>query len=148
MAQNSNQRRAENKRARFDYAISEDFEAGLVLNGQEVKSFRAGQASINGAFVRPLSSGPKEQIEFWLINGQFAHTDNPDRSRKLLISRAAINRMIGRIQEKGLTLVPLALYFSRGKIKLSVGLARGKKQFEKRETLKARDIKRELQRSI
>ncbi len=141
-------RRIENKQARFNYAIEEDFEAGLVITGAEVKAFRAGKVSITGAFVRPLQSGPNGQIELWLINSQFAHTLEPDRSRKLLIHRREIDRLIGKVQEKGFTLIPLALYLSRGRVKLSVGLGRGKKQFEKRETIKKRDVEREIRRSL
>jgi SsrA-binding protein len=139
-----NARRVDNKRARFDYEISETFEAGLVLRGSEVKSMRAGQANLNAAFVRPLQSGAADQAELWLVNGHFAQTEEPDRSRKLLVHRKEISRLLGKIQEKGLTLVPLAMYFSRGKIKIEVGLAKGKKQFEKREAIKKRDVDREM----
>ena len=140
-------RRYENKRARFDFEIDEDFEAGLVLSGPEVKSFRAGKVSLNGAFVRPLNLGAGVP-ELWLINSSFSASPDPDRSRKLLVHRKELDRLIGRITEKGFTLVPLALYLSRGRVKLSVGLGRGKKQFEKRETIKRRDVERELRRSI
>lgn len=141
-------RQADNKRARFDYEILEDLEAGLVLTGEEVKAFRAGKANINAAFVRPLQSGPDRSVELWLINAQFSGTTEPDRSRKLLVHRKELDRLIGRVQEKGLTLVPIEMYLSRGKVKVRVGLGRGKKQFEKRETIKRRDIDRELRRSL
>ncbi len=139
--------RAENKRARFDYTIDESMEAGIALTGQEVKAFRAGKASLNGTFVRPLSSGPKDQIELWLVNSQFANTDEPDRSRKLLVHRKEIDRLIGKIHEKGYTLLPIAMYFKRGNIKVEVGLGKGKKQYEKREAIKTRDVNRELRRT-
>jgi SsrA-binding protein len=137
-------RRAENKKARFDYTIDETVEGGLALTGQEVKAMRAGQASIAGAFVRPLFSGPQKQAELWLINAHFSNTAEPDRSRKILLHRREIDRYLGKVGEKGLTLVPLTLYFKQGKIKVEVGLARGKKQYEKRETLKKRDLDREI----
>jgi SsrA-binding protein len=141
-------KRIENKKAHFDYQILESVEAGLVLTGPEVKAMRAGQVSLNASFVRPLSSGEHDQIELWLINAQFQKTAEPDRSRKLLLHRQEIDRMIGKVQEKGLTLIPLTLYFKQGKIKLEVGLAKGKKEFEKRETIKKRDIERELRRGL
>lgn len=144
----SNQRRVQNKRAYFDYSISENVEAGLVLNGPEVKSFRAGQVQLNGAFVRPLQSGPNEQIELWLLNSHFNNTAEPDRTRKLLMHRKEIDRLIGKAQEKGYSLVPLEMYLAHGQIKVSVGLARGKKQYEKRETIKQRDVDRELRRAV
>lgn len=143
-----NQRRVENKKAYFDYAIDESAEGGLALTGKEVKAMRAGHASISGAFVRPLSSGQQKQTELWLINAHFSNTDEPDRSRKILMHRKEIDRYIGKVTEKGLTLVPLTLYFKQGKIKIEVGLARGKKQFEKRETLKKRDLDREIKASL
>ncbi len=144
----SSQRRVENKRAFFDYQVLETIEAGLVLTGEEIKSFRAGQVSLNAAFVRPLQSGERQQVELWLINGHFAQTQEPDRSRKLLVHRQEIDRLIGKVQEKGLTLIPIELYLRHGRLKVSVGLARGKRQFEKRETLKRRDLDRELRRTV
>lgn len=143
-----NNRRVENKRARFDYDISETIEAGLVLRGSEIKAFRAGQAGLNAAFVRPLQSGPNKQTELWLINSHFAKTEEPERSRKLLVHRKEIDRYIGKVQEKGLTLVPLEMYISRGNVKILVGLGRGKKQYEKRESIKKRDVDRELRRGL
>jgi SsrA-binding protein len=141
-------RRVQNKRARFDYDISETVEAGLVLRGSEIKSFRAGQAGLNAAFVRPLMSGPHKQPELWLINSHFAQTEEPERSRKLLVHRKEIERYIGKVQEKGLTLIPLEMYISRGRVKVLVGLGRGKKQYEKRESIKKRDVDREMRRGI
>lgn len=148
MAKNPSSRIIENKRAAFDYQITETFEAGLVLVGLEIKAFRAGQASLSGAFVRSLQSGPNNQLELWLINSHFSQTAEPDRSRKLLLHRTEIDRLIGRVQEKGLTLIPIRLFLQRGHLKLLVGLGRGKKQFEKREIIKKRDAKRQLQRMI
>lgn len=137
-----------NKRARFDYEIIEDSEAGLVLTGEEVKAFRAGKANLSAAFVRPLYTGPSGQSEIWLINAYFSVVNEPDRSRKLLLARKDIDRLVGKIQEKGLTLLPLSMYFRRGNIKVSIGLGRGKKRFEKREALKRKDVDRELRREV
>lgn len=141
-------KRYENKRARFDYDISEDFEAGLVLSGPEVKSFRAGKVSLNGAFVRPLAIGTSGHPELWLVNSSFTNANEPDRTRKVLMHRKEIDRLIGRITEKGFTLVPMALYMNRGNVKLSIGLGKGKKQFEKRETIKKRDVEMDIRRSL
>lgn len=136
----------ENKRARFDYEIVETVETGLVLTGQEVKAFRSGQVTLLSAFVRPLVSSSGGQTELWLINAHFSHSDTPTRSRKLLLHRREIDRLIGKVGEKGLTLVPLKLYLKGKVVKLLVGLGRGRKQFEKREVLKKRDVERELRR--
>lgn len=144
----SKQRHVENKRAHFDYEILEDLEAGLVLTGEEVKAFRAGKVTIGAAFVRPLQSAPNKDAELWLINAQFAGVSEPDRSRKLLVHRKEVDRFIGKVQEKSLTLVPIEMYLNKGKVKLRIGLAKGKKKFEKRETIKKRDVERELKRSI
>lgn len=141
-------REVENKKAYFDYEVVETAEAGIVLRGSEIKAFRAGKASLNAGFVRPLQSGPSKQTELWLINSHFAQTEEPDRSRKLLLHRKEIDRLLGKVMEKGFTLVPLKMYLVRGRAKVLVGLAKGKKQYQKRETLRKRDIERELQRSI
>lgn len=140
-------RRVDNKRARFDYAVEETIDAGLVLTGQEVKAFRGGRVSLSGAFVRPLGSGKGKQQELWLINAHFSGTEVPDQSRKLLLHRKEIDRFLGKINEKGLTLIPLDLHLERGRVKLTAGLARGKKQYEKRETIKKRDVEREIRRA-
>lgn len=142
------ERHVENKKAFFDYEISESFEAGLILIGSEIKSFRAGQASIKTAFVRPLASGPNGQVELWLINSHFSKTEEPDRSRKLLVHRREIDRLTGKVSEKGLTLIPLELYLKRGRVKVQVGLGKGKKRFQKREALKRRDVDRETNREL
>jgi SsrA-binding protein len=136
------QRHVDNKKAQFDYEIGETFEAGLVLLGSEIKAFRAGQASIQAAFVRPLGD------ELWLINSHFTKTPEPDRTRKLLAHRKEIDRYLGKVAEKGLTLVPLELYIKRGRVKVLVGLGKGKKQFEKREAIKKRDVDREIRRGL
>lgn len=138
----------DNRRARFEYEKLESLEAGVALTGTEIKSIRNGNLSINEAYAR-LRDG-----ELWLVNftippykeaSHFNH--EPNRPRKLLLHREQIERLTGRAAEKGLTLVPLRLYFKRGKVKIELGLMRGKKLWDKREAQAERDVKRELARA-
>ena len=147
MAEGERQVVATNRRARFEYEIIDRFEAGLVLVGPEVKSLRAGKANLTDAyaFVR--------RGEMWLSGVHIspyaqASRANPDpvRERKLLLHRKEIDKLEGRVREKGLTLVPLRLYFRDGRAKVELGLARGKRRHDKRETIKARESDRELAR--
>jgi SsrA-binding protein len=141
---------AHNRRARFDYELLDTFEAGLALTGSEVKSLRAGRASLAEAHAGE-SGG-----ELWLFNAhipeyapanRFNH--EPKRPRKLLMHRREINRLIGAVHKEGMTVVPLRLYFNpRGIAKLSLALARGKKRYDKRETEKKRDWQREKARLL
>jgi SsrA-binding protein len=139
---------AQNRKARHDYAITDVFEAGLVLQGTEVKSLRAGRASLVDAYGRVRDG------EVWLeglhipeyTEGTWTNHE-PRRPRKLLLHRSEIERLIGKTRESGLTLVPLSLYFSDGKAKVEIALARGKRSYDKRQTLAARDAAREIQRS-
>ena len=140
---------ARNPRAHHDYHILETWEAGLVLTGTEVKSLRAGKASIKEAYARVrngegwvdgLNITPYEQ------GGHYNH--DPMRSRKLLLHRQELERLIGATEQKGLTLVPLELYFRGGRAKLLLGLGRGKKQHDRREDLKRRDAEREVARAL
>lgn len=140
---------AQNRRARYEYHILETFEAGLVLNGTEVKALRGGKASLPESYARV------ENGEVFLIGAHIDEYDqgnrfnhDPTRRRKLLLHRREINRLIGRVEERGLTLVPLRMYFRRGKAKVELGLARGKKMHDKRETLKARVQEREARRAV
>lgn len=140
---------ARNKRALRDYHILDRYEAGLVLTGPEVKSLRAGKASIAEAFARV------ERDEVWLHGAHVTTYDpagpwnhDPTRPRKLLLHRREIRRLIGATQEKGLTLVPLELYFRRGIAKLTLALARGKKLHDRREDLKRKAADREMERAI
>ena len=139
-----------NKRARHEYFIEENLEAGLALQGWEVKSLRAGKAQITEAYVI-VKDG-----ETWLLG---AHVNplpttsthfvaDPTRTRKLLLHRAEIDRLVGAVERKGYTLVPLRLYWKKGNVKLDVGLARGKKAHDKRATEKDRDWKREKSRIL
>jgi len=139
-----------NKRAYFDYEILEKYEAGLVLEGQEVKSIKTGHISINGSFVTLKSS------ECWLIGATVPPYKmagrligyEPGRSRKLLLHRREIDSLIGQTKQKGLTLVPLEVYTKRGKIKLKFGLARGKKKYEKREIIKKRETDKKIHEAM
>ena len=140
---------ATNRRARYDYDIEETFEAGMVLTGAEVKSLRAGRASLTEAYAR-VSDG-----EVWLENlhispyAQAAVRDyDPLRSRKLLLHRQQIERLIGKTQESGVTLVPMRLYFKRGLAKLQLGLGRGKRRYEKRQAIAEREHRREMERAL
>jgi SsrA-binding protein len=140
----------ENKKAFHDYFIEERFEAGLVLEGWEVKSIRAGRSQLKEAYVIPKGG------EVFLIGAhisplQTASTHistDPVRTRKLLLNRKEIDKLIGKVERAGYALVPLDLHFTKGRIKLSIGLAKGKKQYDKRETEKTRDWEREKARLI
>jgi SsrA-binding protein len=139
---------AQNKKARHDYHIDETYEAGLALLGTEVKSLRAGRASLVDAYGR-IKDG-----EVWLEGVHIPEYDQgswtnhePRRSRKLLLHRTEIAKLIGKTKESGLTLVPLSLYFKDGKAKVEIALARGKKAYDKRQTLAARDAAREIERA-
>jgi SsrA-binding protein len=140
----------DNKKALHDYFIEERFEAGLVLEGWEVKSIRAGRAQIKEAYV-VLKDG-----EVFLIGAHFSplttavkhvHTD-PVRTRKLLLHEREIARLIGKVERAGFALVPLDLHYSKGRIKLEIGLAKGKKQYDKRAAEQERDWKREKERLL
>jgi len=139
-----------NKRARFDYFIEERFEAGLALQGWEVKSLRASKAQITESYV--LIKGG----EAWLLGAHITPLDtasthsypDPTRTRKLLLNRAELDRLMGAVERKGYTLVPLALYWKHGRAKLEIGLAKGKKLHDKRATEKARDWQRQKERLL
>ena len=140
---------AQNKKARHDYHLEDFFEAGLVLTGTEVKSLRAGRASLVDAYAA-VKDG-----EVWLHNAHIPEYDQgswtnhePRRPRKLLLHRAEIAKLIGKTKETGLTLVPLSLYFKDGKAKVEIALARGKRAYDKRQTLAARDAAREIDRAV
>ena len=140
---------AQNKKARHDYHIDDTYEAGLVLTGTEVKSLRAGRASLVDAYAH-IKDG-----EVWLENAHIPEYDQgswtnhePRRSRKLLLHRDEIARLIGKTKESGQTLIPLSIYFKDGKAKVELALARGKKAYDKRQTLAARDAAREIDRAV
>lgn len=140
---------AQNKKARHDYFIEQTIEAGIVLSGTEVKSIRAGKVSLkdsyanvkNGeVFVQSMHISPYEQ-------GNIFNKD-PLRDRKLLLHRFEINKLIGYIQQKGMTLVPLEIYFKRGKVKVELGIGKGKKLYDKREDIAKKDAEREIERRL
>ncbi len=138
---------ATNRRARYDYEIEDELEAGMVLTGTEVKSLRDGKAELQDGYAE-IEHGElflnQVHIPEYRQGNVFNH--EPRRRRKLLAHREQIDRLHRKVTEKGYTLVPLELYFSSGRAKVKLGLARGKKKYDKRESVKARDVRRELER--
>jgi SsrA-binding protein len=140
---------ASNRRARHDYTIEDTVEAGLVLTGTEVKSLRAGRATLTDGFGQITDS------EAWLhgvhipeyTQGTWTNHE-PRRTRKLLLHRREIDRLASSIHERGLTLIPLSMYFKDGKVKIELGLARGKRTYDKRQDLAKRDAAREVEREL
>jgi SsrA-binding protein len=139
---------ASNRKARHDYSILDVFEAGISLTGTEVKSLRAGRASLVDAFAQEKDG---EIFLYGMHVPEYAQgtwtNHEPRRTRKLLLTRHEIARLIGKLKESGLTLVPLSLYFSDGWAKVELGLARGKKSYDKRQDLAKRDADREIARA-
>ncbi|MFQ6014192.1 MAG: SsrA-binding protein SmpB [Anaerolineae bacterium] len=140
---------AVNRKARHDYFIDETYEAGLVLKGSEIKSIRAGRVNLRDSYVT-IRDG-----EAWLLNAHIApyqkasHSGHePRRVRKILLQRRQINRLLGKVQEKGYTIVPLRLYLKGGLAKVEIGLARGKKQYDKRRAIAEREAQREIERAL
>ena len=138
-----------NRRARFDYMIEETFEAGLVLVGSEVKSLREGKANLKDSYGR-IGKG-----EAFLLNAHISPypaasglNHEPGRTRKLLLHKREIQRLTGKVKERGLTLVPLKLYFKNGRAKVELALARGKKAYDKRDSLRRKETRREIERSL
>ena len=138
-----------NKKAYHDYFIEEKFEAGLVLQGTEVKSLRAGKANLNDSFML-VRDGEAYLHNLNISHYEFGNRQNhqPDRNRKLLLHRREIDRLYGRIREKGLSVIPLRLYFKNGLVKVEIGLAKGKKLYDKREDMKEKDSKREMSQAL
>lgn len=141
-----------NKRAYFDYEILENYDAGIVLQGPEVKSIKAGKVDISGSYI----TFDKNQVP-WLMNATIApyppakgaqQNYDPTQSRRILLNKKEIHRLLGLSQTKGLTIIPLKLYNIKGLIKVEIGVARGKKKFDKRETIKAREDERKIKREI
>jgi len=139
----------QNRRARHDYHILSSVEAGLVLWGTEVKSLRLGQVNLKDSFARV------EHEEVWLYNVHINPYDqgnrynhDPTRKRKLLLHKTEIKRLIGKVEERGLTLVPLKIYFVRGVAKVELALVRGKRQYDKREEIARRDVQRDIEREL
>ena len=138
-----------NRKARHDYHILQTIEAGIVLTGTEVKSLRSGRANLKESFAR-IEHGEIYLFGMHISPYEQGNRYNPDpkRKRKLLLHTYEIRRLIGKVQEKGLTLVPLKLYFNNGKAKIELALVRGKKEYDKRRTIAERDAKRELERGL
>lgn len=140
---------AVNRKAYHDYHIQESFEAGIVLKGSEIKSIREGKVNLSDAYARP------ENGELWLYNSHIAsydaasyNTHEPIRPRKLLLHRKEIDILTGKVMQKSLTLVPLKLYIKHGVAKVELGVAKGKKVYDKRETIARRDAEREIERAL
>ena len=138
-----------NRKARHDYHIQESFEAGIVLKGSEIKSIREGKVNLSDAYARPESG------ELWLYNCHIAsydaasyNTHEPLRPRKLLLHRKEIDGLTSKVVQKGLTLVPLKLYIKHGVAKVELGVAKGKKVYDKREAIARRDAEREMERAL
>jgi SsrA-binding protein len=140
---------AENRRARYDYELLDRFEAGVQLSGTEVKALRLGQAQIAQAYAE-IRDG-----EAWLVGASISEyafgnlaNHRPERDRKLLLHRREIEALRGQVREKGLTLIPLRLYFKEGRVKLELAVGRGKDKGDKRRTISDRDAKRQIERAL
>ncbi|MCL1817804.1 MAG: SsrA-binding protein SmpB [Spirochaetaceae bacterium] len=140
---------ADNRKARFNYTIDENIECGIVLQGTEVKSMKAGQFSFADAYARI-----KEE-ELWLIGFHITPYErgnifnhNPERERKLLVHKKELKRLARKVDEKGFTLVPLKVYLKKSRVKIDLGLCKGKKTYDKRENIKDRDLRRETERNF
>jgi SsrA-binding protein len=144
-----------NKKAHYDYQLDQKYKAGIVLSGAEVKSLRLKHASLAGSYIKTLS-GKNRKPELFLINAQinayrFAAQNkdyDPKRSRKLLLKRKEIEELVTASEEKSYSIVPLAFLLEHNQIKIELALGKGKKSFEKRETIKKRDLKRELNKKL
>jgi len=140
---------AVNRKAYHDYHIQETLEAGIVLKGSEIKSIRANKVNLGDAYAKP------ENGELWLYNSHIAsynaasyNTHEPTRPRKLLLHRKEIDNLAGKVTQRGLTLVPLKLYIKHGVAKVELGVAKGKKIYDKREAIARRDVGREMDRAL
>jgi SsrA-binding protein len=140
---------AENRRARHDYQLLERFEAGLVLTGTEVKSLREGRASLQRAFADVRGN------EVWLVGAHIPEyaqgniqNHDPDRDRKVLLHRREIDSLLGKVRERGLTIVPTRLYFKNGRVKVELAVARGKEARDKRRDIAERDARRQIDRAM
>ena len=138
-----------NRKAHHDYRILESVEAGIALTGTEVKSIRAGRVNIRDGYARP------ERGELWLYNTHIAryeeanrYNHEPTRPRKLLLHRRQINDLSAKVMQKGFTVVPLKLYFKNGKAKVELGLAQGKRLYDKRQSIARRETEREMERTL
>lgn len=140
---------AENRKSRFDYFIEDTYECGVELQGTEVKSVKSGSMSFPDGFAEIVNG------EIWVKNvhiSEYSYSSifnhDPDRPKKLLLHKEEIKRLTRKVEEKGYTLIPLEFYLKNGRVKVSLGVCKGKKQFDKRATIKDRDVKRDLQREF
>jgi SsrA-binding protein len=131
-----------NRRVLAEYKILEKFEAGIVLTGEEIKAIRQNRANLAGAFCRIQNN------EAWVLNMHISNTKDPERTRKLLLHKNEIQSLIGKTQQKGLSLIALSLYFKKNHAKLEIALVRGKKLYDRREELRKRDISRQTEREL
>ena len=140
---------AENRKARFDYFIEDTYECGIVLEGTEVKSVKNGNISFPDAFAE-IKNGEVWVKNFHISEYSFSSIFNhdPDRPKKLLLHADEIKRLIRRVDEKGCTLIPLDFYLKDGRVKVTLGVCKGKKQYDKRATIKDRDVQRDIQREF
>ena len=149
MAENSRKTICVNKRARFDYEIDDLYEAGLALQGTEVKSLRQGRVNLKDAYA-DVQNGEvyllHAHIDQYEQGNRFNH--DPERPRKLLLHKQEIRRLVGKTKEKGLTLIPTRMYFSRGKVKVEIGVGKGKRTYDKRQDLKRHTAQREIERGL
>ena len=138
---------ATNKKVFFDYSIADNLEAGLVLTGVEIKAIRDKKVNIGGSYVKPFVKDGT--TELWWVGSNFnIESGDQSRTKKLLLHKVEIERLIGKLSAKNLTIVPLELYLSRGRAKLKIGLATRKQTQDKRETIKKRDVEREVARRL
>jgi SsrA-binding protein len=139
---------AENRKARHNYFIEDTYEAGIALLGTEVKSLRGGRANLKDAYAR-IINGEVFVYQMHIGPYPFAYYNNhaPLRTRKLLLHKSEIKKLYGKVNEKGFSLIPLRLYFVNGKVKMALALARGKRKYDKRQAIRQRDDKRELDRA-
>ena len=140
---------ARNRKAKHDYFLLDTYEAGLVLQGSEIKSIRAGQISIKEAYVRT------DGFEAWLVNAHIAPYDpasrqnhEPTRERKLLLNKKEIDKLYDAVRQKGVTIIPIRVYLKRGRAKVEIAVAKGKRQYDKRQAIAKRDAQREIERNF
>jgi len=138
---------AQNRKARYNYFIEDEYEAGMVLLGTEVKSLRLGRAQLKDSYAK-IKKGEVFLHQMHIGAYPFAYYGNhePLRPRKLLLHKYEIKKLIGKVNERGFSLIPLSVYFENGKVKINLALARGKRKYDKRETIRRRDEKRDLER--
>lgn len=139
----------DNRKARFDYQILEDFEAGLVLKGSELKSLRAGQCQLKDSYISFIGDEAFLQNAHISVYSASSYNNHaPERLRKLLLHRAELQEIYEKMREKGLSCVPLKMYFKQGRVKIQIALARGKKNIDKRESIKKKDVDKKLRQQL